>query len=255
MNVRRNSDSPQLRPVLCHAFPAVIGLAVALSQVGCAPAVPENPTWTEDVRSIVMANCSRCHTDPPIGGAPNYLRLDRFENWPLAEGGFLIGAGGLADRIADRAADEERPMPPVIGPLSDRQQEILQLWFDNGAPRGEPLADNAAPTVEVSAPVVDTAARTATFEYTITDDEGDYVVGHVQGVSPVDGSDVVVTTTMYRGTGQFVWDFTELEGGNYPLTAVVDDGNTLVTMDVGSVDVPALPVPEIPQPASHDHHF
>lgn len=240
---------------------ATATLVVAAAQVGCAPAVPENPTWTEDVRPILMANCARCHTDPPIGGAPGYLRLDRYENWPNPIGGDLLGAGNQAARIADRASNGERPMPPLIGPLTDRQQELLQLWVDNGAPRGEPLPDNEAPTLDIATPVVEMGPRTVTFDYEIGDVEGDWVVGQVMSESPADQTPVVVAPAMYRGTGQVVWTVPDnLPGGTYALTAMVDDGNTLVSVDLGSVNVPDLPVPppppDIPAGLPMDaHHF
>lgn len=236
---------------------AAVALMIAAAQVGCEPAVPENPTWTEDVRPILMANCARCHSDPPIGGAPSNVRLDRFENWANPNANFpLSGAGAQAVRIADRVANAENPMPPSIGPLNGRQQELLQLWSDNGAPRGEPLPDNAAPTVDITPPVVDTDANTVTFDYDIGDAEGDWVVGQVVSVSPADGMPVFVAPAMYRGTGQIVWDFTGMPGGIYALTASVDDGNTLVSVDAGSVDLPdppdPPPMPDIP--AGFDAH-
>ena len=253
MNDRRKSES--LRRAVSVRVPAVAALLLAATQVGCSPAVPEDPTWTEDVRSILMANCARCHTDPPIGGAPNYLRLDRYETWPGERIPVLQGAAASSASVALRAASPDRPMPPIIGPLNGRQQEILQLWADNGAPRGEPLADNAAPTVTVGPGQVDVGANTATFDYEILDDEGDFVVGQIVGVSPDDGSDVVIAPTMYRGTGQVMWDFTDMPAGTYPLSAIVDDGNTLVTVEVGSVDVPvpAMPVPDIPDDSLGRH--
>ena len=251
MNDRRDNESFER----ARGLAALAVMTVVAWQSGCSPAVPENPTWTEDVRPILMANCARCHTDSPIGGAPGYIRLDRFENWPNPAGGNYIGAGALADRVVARASDPDLPMPPVIGPLDDRQQAILQGWLDNQAERGAPLPDNAAPTITVGPAQVDAVARTATFDYEILDEEGDYVVGQLASVSPVDDSDVVVAAVMYRGSGQVVWDFTDEPGGVYPVTAIIDDGNTLVSVDVGTVDVPDLPTPVLPDGVLGLHGF
>lgn len=228
------------------SYLAVLGALVGAlsSQAACQPAVPDNPTWTEDVRPILMANCVRCHTDPPIGEAPGYLRLDRYDDWPTDDGGTVIGAAALAMSIANRVGNADNPMPPIIGPLNSRQQEILQLWADNGAPYGDPLDGNVAPEITVNAPEIDQAARIATMTYELRDADGDYTLGLLHATGPQDV--VTVTAALHSGPGVVTWDFSEVPEGSYTLSAELDDGNhqDRFSVDLGiTIDVPAPPLP------------
>ena len=218
---------------------SVLVAAVSLLPA-CEPAVPDNPTWTEDVRPILMSNCVRCHTDPPIAGAPGYLRLDRYDNWPLDDGTMAVGAAAVAPNVTARVL--AGTMPPVFNnPLTGRQQEILELWSDNGAPYGPDLPGNVAPEITVEAPVVDMAARTATMDYTIRDPDGDYVLGFLNAD---DAESFVVTSELHSGPGQVIWDFSAVPAGSYAISAVLDDGNhqDRFTIDLGiTIEVPAIP--------------
>lgn len=201
--------------------------------VGCSPAVPDNPTWTEDVRPILMANCVRCHTNPPIGGAPDYIRLDSYDDWPLDNGGAMAGAAAFAGAIASFVANEEDPMPPEIGPLPERQQELLRRWAEQGAPRGEPLPGNQAPAITMEPGVVDAAAGTVTFAYEIRDPDEEFVLGTLAA------DDTTITYELHSGPGEVVWDISAVPAGTYQLSAELDDGNERFAVDLGSIDIPA----------------
>ncbi len=111
--------------------------------------VPATPTYEDDVRPILLANCARCHEPPvvdagaPATGAsvPTPFRLDRWESTgtcpPPADAGTgdtacVLGVQDMAERIVVRAADEGT-MPPT-GPLTDAQREILKRWERAGWP-------------------------------------------------------------------------------------------------------------------------
>ena len=96
--------------------------------------VPSNPTW-DDVEPILLANCARCHTDPPILGALTNFRLDVYDDSIGQEGQTLVGASTMAERIVVRIADDTDPMPPAPARrLTERQREILTTWWANGSP-------------------------------------------------------------------------------------------------------------------------
>lgn len=208
---------------------------------GCAPEVPATPTWTEDVRPLLMANCARCHTDPPIQGAPSFLRLDSYEDWPNSIQDPAAGAATLVESIIRRGSDEDNPMPPLIGPLNDRQIELLENWAQAGTPRGEPMAGNTAPEVTIQPGQIDQANQTVTIQYEITDVDDDFVLAALRAD---DGTEsVLISATLRRGAGEVVWDITDVPGATYDLSVELDDGSTHRTVDFGTYEIPAVPVP------------
>jgi hypothetical protein len=106
-------------------------LVITMLAAGCAePEVPDNPTYTEHIKPILDGNCIRCHGSPPIGGAPDYLRLDVWE----VEGGLVDGVGeseatGNAAYLIS-AYTFDGTMPPNYT-LEAWQIETLQRWCDN----------------------------------------------------------------------------------------------------------------------------
>jgi hypothetical protein len=141
--------------------PLALAGAFGLSAgAGCGPQVPEEPTWEEDVRPILMANCVRCHGDPPL--LPNIpaavgFRLDVYDD---DEENGVAGAATMSSAIYDQAAVQEL-MPPTyrltsidyepVGRLTARQQEILRLWHEQGAPRGSPAPDGGTARADAGA--------------------------------------------------------------------------------------------------------
>ncbi|HET6611250.1 MAG TPA: hypothetical protein VFG83_04645 [Kofleriaceae bacterium] len=203
--------------------------------LGCAPAAPDSPTWNEDVRPILTANCQRCHGYPPIHGAPKSFRVDVCDDWQSdgpEEESFFAGAQIYSVQIATRTG--EKTMPPRF-PLSDRQIEILANWADHGAPCGPPLPDNHKPTFNLIEQTDDGA--TVTFSYAILDPDLEVVIGELLATPAAGGDSIVITRELHDGIGEAQWDTATVTPGTYQLSAHLFDGSTDVTVDVGSVEV------------------
>ncbi len=123
--MKRISSLPFL-PASLAALPLAAPLAAA------APAVPENPTFTEHVAPIVFNRCTSCHRP---GEAAPFTFMDYNDVKKRAR---LI-ARVTEDRYMPpwhaestdyRFADERR--------LTDLQIQTLQNWHKNGAPEGDP---------------------------------------------------------------------------------------------------------------------
>lgn len=117
----------------------VVG-GIAFFLVGCPgfgsdtarDGLPEQPTYSENVAAILQTNCaSACHSVPPQNGAPDYMRLDQYED---SNGGTISGAGSLCCLIKFRAVDlTPSPMPPPPRPtLSIDDTEIVRRWTLQG---------------------------------------------------------------------------------------------------------------------------
>lgn len=214
-------------------------LAAALAAAGlsaCAPEVPENPTWLQDVRPIVLANCVRCHTPPPIEGAPDNVRFDKYddENRDGEGGADMYGAASEAMIMAVRVEAEE--MPPEF-PLLPRQIDVIQAWADNGAPKGDPIEGNRAPTMELIGDF-EKDDDLVVADYRIDDADSDLVTGRIEADPDGDGDVIAVTFDLFSGVSRIVWDIAEVPTGSYDLTAIIDDGSAEVSVELGSVDVP-----------------
>ena len=142
---------------------SVFALAAAVpvfSLAGCSPEVPANPTYSRDVKPILMARCVRCHDetfrgDPagsPNPGPPATCHLNRYENTGDCTATSLtcsIGASGcantpglgsyLAGKI-DPSVDDSLRMPPLPADrLSDYEWGVLNRWMTNLDANGAPL--------------------------------------------------------------------------------------------------------------------
>jgi hypothetical protein len=219
----------------------------------CAPDVPDVPTWTEDVRPILLANCSRCHSPPQINDAPTYLRLDDYEGNDLeldgqvdegclpdvcGAGSSLSGrdTGGVALSIRiNLPVDDEQHMPPDFE-LTARQKDIMEAWADNNAPKGPPLPGNREPSMDLT-DELRTEGDLVVADYVIEDRDAELVTGQVIAEPVGDGSPVLVTIALFSGRGQFTWDVSDVEPGSYRLTAQIDDASSEVEVDLGTVDV------------------
>ena len=85
--------------------------------------VPDNPTWTNDVRPRLDFYCSSCHSDDSPGGPRADLDLSVYDN---AVGAFLV---------IERVVVMENSMPPGARPkLNARDWAILAQWRDRGFP-------------------------------------------------------------------------------------------------------------------------
>ncbi|MBM4367678.1 MAG: hypothetical protein FJ102_15810 [Deltaproteobacteria bacterium] len=99
---------------------------------GGSSEVPADPTYVEHAGPILDDYCAPCHGETPSGGAPDYFRLDAYEN-----DGSRDGAVEMADRIVARATGDSPTMPPAYATQpSDIDREILAAWVADGAPYG-----------------------------------------------------------------------------------------------------------------------
>ncbi|HWM89041.1 MAG TPA: hypothetical protein VNO33_24490 [Kofleriaceae bacterium] len=245
----------------------LIAMLAAAFTTACSPEVPDQPTWTEDVRPIVAANCIRCHSPPQLEDAPRSIRLDKFEgedrdfqpppdqpdvgddgvdDFCNARSPDVCGAGtqlhddtSLAGIMADHVSrDEDDPlhMPPDFT-LWDRQIDTIAAWAAAGAPKGPPLPGNREPTMELTGDF-ESDGDLLVASYRIDDLDFDLVTGRLIA-EPDDGGDPIVATwDLFSGDGQIRWDVTDVPSGSYDLSAVIDDASSEVSTDLGSVDVP-----------------
>jgi len=108
---------------------------------GCKPAarIKENPTFAEDIASIIFKNCAPCHRPGEAGPFPLLTYEDVKKK---------------AKTIA--AVTKSRYMPPwpadpsyshFIGErvLTDDQIKLIGTWVANGSPEGDPAKQTAAP--------------------------------------------------------------------------------------------------------------
>lgn len=88
------------------------------------------PTWCQDIRPILEANCvSTCHGAITTGSDRSYFRLDMYE----ADGG-VAGAKLMAPRIHARTV-VFRTMPPPGNPEpTEAERALIDRWAAGGAP-------------------------------------------------------------------------------------------------------------------------
>ena len=214
--------------------------AVALALAACSsPEAPSNPSWTMDVRPILVANCVRCHGYPATGGAPGSFRLDRYENTVTDDGQVILGAGAVASFIKTRVLDGS--MPPQF-PMPDWQVDTLVNWAllkPSGVAEPPPLGagrpDNQPPAMTLLGSSLEPATGIYTLEWEIRDPDRDLVGGRLLAIGP-DGQQVV-TRELYAGRGTTAWDAGVVAAGTYTLTAQIDDGGGEVDLALGELTV------------------
>jgi len=210
-------------------------LAVACS----GPEVPAEPTWVDDVRPILAANCIRCHSPPYIGGVPQYFRLDTYDDDLFLDptyGDPVMGAASMsAGNYFIDVLVTKSTMPPQ-SVLTSRQVDVIAAWRDAEEPKGEPREGNSPPTITVVGDIVVNPGVVG-LAYVIEDPDGDIVTGVIQG-DPGGGADpdpIVATNQIFAGRG---WVNFHLPTGTYELIAELDDGSEQVTVGLGTAVVP-----------------
>jgi len=213
-------------------------LLLLLAAAACSPSVPSEPTWVDDVRPILAANCIRCHSPPYIYSARQDFRLDIYDDDLFLDPALGEPVRGAAHMSQQNSFEDvlvtKSTMPPRL-PLTDRQVDVLTTWHEVGEPKGE-RADNTSPTMTVTDGPVVTPGRVG-LSYEIEDPDGDIVTGVILA-DPGGGADpdpIVPTNELFvgRGTVRF-----SLPAGNYALTAEIDDGTESVDVELGQVTVP-----------------
>jgi len=228
--------------------------------IACAPDAPATPSFQVDVMPILAGNCLRCHAAPVIGGAPEYFRLDVFEDvivrervLPAGDAActpprsepecFPIVLGGAASQAAtaaQRVDNDDRPMPPRFR-IDDHEIETLQNWADDGAPRGEPRPGNAEPTAAVEAMTTETRVdaeggrfTTVVLHVRVDDLDRDVVGGSLH--ARIAGVETFVGL-LHSGVAVVRWDTTDVAAGTYPLSARLDDGGAVSNVGLGTITV------------------
>lgn len=254
-----------------HIVTLIAMLAAALA-AGCRPETPEAPTWTEDVRPIVHANCIRCHSPPQIEDAPPSFRIDKYEGEdrdglpydddPDTAGIQDVGNDGISDYCSpdgidvcgtgtllhddgsmaqtmvfylDKPEDDPLHMPPDFT-LPERQIEVIRNWADTGAPKGPPLEGNLVPTMALTSDF-EREGDSLVASYSIDDPDFDLVTGRLEADGPI-GDPIVVTWDLISGRGQISWNISDVQAGTYELTAIIDDASAEEEIRLGSVTVP-----------------
>jgi hypothetical protein len=208
-----------------------LGCAVALAALAsgtgsaCYPSAPANPTWIDDVRPLLVANCIRCHGAPALGGAPPSFRLDRFEDTGNLDGSVTRGAATMAEYIAQRAGVLGE-MPPDGPARTDVQRETLIRWWDQ-APLGElpargARANNREPTIVLVEPVgAGVDDQGLDFFYEISDADGDLVTGELTASSA--SANAYLASNLVSGRGRVFVDTGALPDGEWEFSAQLYD--------------------------------
>lgn len=220
-----------------HPSLSALSLLAALGTVACAPSVPANPTWEEDVKPILAANCVRCHREEQQNGAPMTFRLDVCE-----DAGGKMGAAALAGGALARATNEAAPMPPKpAAPLSDRQIEVLENWLGNGAPCTG--AASAAPAFVLLAPIEESLRPGAApgehvlaLRYAIEDRAGTLVSATVVATA-ASGETHVAPEPLRAGAGELTWALGGMTAGNYEVFVALDDGAEIREVRAGTFQI------------------
>ena len=214
---------------------------LAIPAVGCAgpPAVPVHPTWA-DVAPIVQGQCTYCHgsTAFTTGGG---CRLDFFDmtsdvcgDAALAIPNGSILAGTSAGLIQIRRHTPFGRWP--VAHASRARARAARLGADGHSARwatqpakGAPPAGNRPPTIDI-AHVPVSADQRLDFTAVLVDPDGEPVVGVIEIGGAVFAMD---------RSGAFSVDFdsSKWPAGAQRLSAVLCDGWTKATYDLGSVTI------------------
>ena len=167
----------------------VVGLGLGLAS--CAPpAVPQRPSWDEDVFPILQGSCNHCHGETVGNCRPSRLaRLDICDPTPFADAGITgprIRRGQAGGRAVPRAISSrwrERTRanmpPPPAAELSDYERDVLLKWgaSNRHATSATSRAATASPTCGSSTTVWDGNDLKLTVE--VWDPDQDQVLGKV----------------------------------------------------------------------------
>lgn len=194
----------------------------------CGGDAKSNPTWLEDVRPLVQANCVRCHAPPAIGGAPTDFRLDVYED-TVGEGGEVIRGARTMARFMDIRAGEEGTMPPDRA-LADVHRDTFINWAQTGAALGA-RADNRSPRAELVSELVEVDTEALTIAFDISDAQDDLVWGELSV------GDIVVSRSLRNGRNQVQVAPGVLPEGDHPVIALLSDDEDPVRRTLGTLRV------------------
>jgi len=109
------------------------------STIGPSPGVGDLPC---DVDSVLARNCRKCHSAPPLYGAP--MPLNNLAD--LRADAKQTAGKKVFEQVGLRIHDEASPMPQAPNPrLSAADSATLDSWIAAGAPAGTAACTGAAP--------------------------------------------------------------------------------------------------------------
>lgn len=116
----------------------IAGLGAA-ALAGCGAAVPEHPTWQDDVRPIMVARCVRCH-DATLGESDPLSQMGKpaignfsyasFSDFTDNDKGYL----SLAPTYIQSSAPLVEMPPPPAAKLADWQIETIKNFVKDNFP-------------------------------------------------------------------------------------------------------------------------
>ncbi len=206
---------------------------------GCsgAPSVPEHPTWA-DVQPILKGECTQCHGATASVTGFGY-RLDFYDvtkdvcgDAALAlPNGILAGAAApsIITDVTPSTDDDRARMPPAPAPvLHGWERETLLRWAAQPV-KGPPPADNHLPTIQVTGlPMV--VNDNLSFSAFVDDADGDEAIG----VLEIAGAVFAMPSS---GSFNVQIPASAWPAGTQRLSAVLCDGWTSATYDLGPIDV------------------
>jgi len=230
-----------------HLSPFLLLALLGFMACASTPSEPQNPAWA-DVAPIFRGECNGCHgwNAAQTGGG---YRLDFFDvtkgacgeaaraltagvalAGSLAANGSPLAAPLIeADVVAQKGAAWPR-MPPQPSPaLPEWERDTIERWAARPV-KGPAPPGNHPPTISVFGYPAN-AGPTLTFTAVIDDPDGDSALGVIE-------ANGIAAFLMNRpGSFDVSFDSTTWPAGPQPLTAVLCDGWTSTTIDLGAVQI------------------
>jgi hypothetical protein len=245
--------SPSVKPCVTVRLAVVVLLAL-LAGVGCgAPgSVPAQPTWA-DVAPILRGECVSCHgwtaSDRPadaVGVHPQNsggsIRLDFYDVTAATCGdaaraldpsvslaGSALATLQMKEDITTPAGARWPRMPPQPSPaLPSWEIETIARWTADPV-KGPPPASNRPPTITASQ-LPSVADQVLAFTAVLDDPDGDAALGAIE---------VGDVACLMNRSGSFAvrLDSSAWSAGTVHPTAIVCDGWTSATIDLGPIEI------------------
>jgi len=215
-------------------------LAVApLAGAGCgaAPVAPTRPTWA-DVQPIVQGDCSGCHGSTADATGAGF-RFDFYDMTATTCGdaaramrSSTILAASAAPAIATDVtlgSNGRSKMPPYPGaPLAGWERDTLLRWAAQPV-KGPPPDGNRPPVIDVGQLpfMID---KQLTFTAVLSDPDGQEAVGALE----INGMAFLMNRS---GSFAVNMDASQWPSGTQHLQAILCDGWTSVTYDLGPIQI------------------
>lgn len=205
---------------------------------GSTPVEPRNPTWA-DVAPIFRGECNGCHgwTAPQTGSSE---RFDFFDVSACGEAALALGSGvilagsplatpQILTDVVPQGGDAWPRMPPQPSPtLPDWESSALERWAAQPV-KGPPPPGNRPPAIAVEGYPA-TAAGKIAFTAILDDPDDDAAIGVIK----VNGWGFLMNRT---GSFAVNFDSSGWPAGPQDVTAVLCDGWTSTTIDLGPVQI------------------